>query len=325
MKKPVLAVVLVAVVVAAVSLWYLERPETDTPLRLYGNVDIRELALAFRQGGRISRLLVEEGDRVSAGQVVAELDAEPFRISLQAAEATVAEARAALAQLEAGSRPQEIRQALENEHQAAAVLADRQQEYLRLKELADKGLTSQQSLDRARFALDEARARVAAANATRQLLEEGPRQEEIDAARFRLQKAEAELAQARVALADTRLQTPADGIVLSRVVEEGAMVQAGSSVFSLALGKPVYVRAYVSEPNLGKVGPGTRVVVTTDSSGREYPAQVGFVSPQAEFTPKSVQTPGLRTELVYRLRILVQEPDEQLLQGMPVTVTLDKP
>lgn len=125
MKKPVLAVVLVAVVVAAVSLWYLERPETDTPLRLYGNVDIRELALAFRQGGRISRLLVDEGDRVSAGQVVAELDAEPFRISLQAAEASVAEARAALAQLEAGSRPQEIRQALENEHQAAAVLADR--------------------------------------------------------------------------------------------------------------------------------------------------------------------------------------------------------
>lgn len=324
MKKPLMVVALV-LVVAAVSFWYLNRPVADEPLRLYGNVDIRELALAFRQGGRISRLLVDEGDRVSAGQFVAELDAEPFRNTLNAAEASVAEARAILARLEAGSRPLEIRQAVENERQATAVLEDRRQEYQRLKELAATGATSQQSLDRARYALDEASARVAAARATRKLLEEGPRQEDIDAARSRLQKAEAELAQARVALADTRLQSPADGTVLSRVVEAGAMVQAGSSVFSLALGKPVYVRAYVSEPNLGQVGPGTRVVVTTDSSGREYPGQVGFVSPQAEFTPKSVQTPGLRTELVYRLRILVQEPDEQLLQGMPVTVTLDKP
>ncbi|AOY88383.1 secretion protein HlyD [Marinobacter salinus] len=322
-KKTLIALVLIAVISAAVYGWYRNQNSDNGPLTLYGNVDIRELSLAFRQGGRITSLAADEGDQVEAGQLVAELDPEPFRNALRASEARVMQARAMLAKLESGSRPQEIEQAREIELQAEAVLANRQREFTRLRELAKAGATSQQSLDSARYALDEARARVAAAKATLSLLEEGPRQQDIEAARAQLAMAEAEAAQTKTALSDTRLVVPDDGTVLSRVVEPGAMVQPGSPVFSLSLGDPVYVRAYVSEPRLGEVPPGTSVTITTDSADRSYSGKIGFVSPRAEFTPKSVQTEELRTELVYRLRIVVQDSDERLLQGMPVTITLD--
>ncbi len=325
MKKLLIALVLIAIISAAAFAWYRSQPSDNGPLTLYGNVDIRELSLAFRQGGRITRLAVDEGDRVTPGQVVAELDAEPVRNALRASEARVAQARAMLAKLESGSRPQEIDQARENQLQAEAVLANRQIDFNRLGKLAKAGATSQQSLDSARYALDEAKARVAAAKATLSLLKEGPRQEDIDAARAQLEMAQAEAAQAKTALSDTQLVAPDEGTVLSRVVEPGAMVQPGSPVYSLSLRDPVYVRAYVSEPRLGEVSPGTPVTVTTDSADRSYSGKVGFVSPRAEFTPKSVQTEELRTELVYRLRIVVQDSDEQLLQGMPVTITLDAP
>lgn len=325
MKKPLVAFVIVAILVTGGVLWYRSQQNNVESLTLYGNVDIRELSLAFRQGGRITRLTVDEGDRVTAGQLVAELDPEPFRNALDASEARIAQARATLAKLKSGSRPQEIEQARENELQAQAVLENRRIDFNRLEKLAKAGATSQQSLDSARYALDEARARVAAAKATLSLLEEGPRKQDIDVARAQLALAEAEAAQAKTALSDTRLVAPDDATVLSRVVEPGAIVQPGSPVFSLSLRDPVYVRAYVSEPRLGEVPPGTPVTVTTDSADRTYSGKVGFVSPRAEFTPKSVQTEALRTELVYRLRIVVQDSDEQLLQGMPVTVTLDAP
>jgi len=325
MRKPLILLVVIALVAGLGYGWYRSQQEDNGPLLLYGNVDIRELSLAFRQGGRVTELAFDEGDQVKAGQQVAQLDEEPLRNALNAAEAGVAQARAMLARLEAGNRPQEIEQARDNKLQAQAVFENRSREYNRLRELARTGATSQQALDAARYALDEARARLAAASATLSLLEEGPRQEDLDAARAQLEVAKAEAAQARTALSDTRLVTPSDGIVLTRVVEPGAMVQPGSPVYSLALRDPVYVRAYVGEPDLAKVAPGTRVRVTTDSTDTSYSGQVGFVSPRAEFTPRSVQTEDLRTELVYRLRVVVEDADEQLLQGMPVTITLAGP
>lgn len=325
MRKPLILLVVIVLLSVLAYGWFRSQQEDNGQLVLYGNVDIRELSLAFRQGGRITELAFDEGDQVKAGQQVARLDDEPFRNALNAAEARVAQATAMLARLEAGNRPQEIEQARDNKLQAQAVFESRSREYNRLRELARTGATSQQTLDAARYALDEAKARLAAASATLSLLEEGPRQEDLDAARAQLEVAKAEAAQARTALSDTRLATPSDGIVLTRVVEPGAMVQPGSPVYSLALRDPVYIRAYVGEPDLAQVAPGTPVHVTTDSTNKSYSGQVGFVSPQAEFTPRSVQTEDLRTELVYRLRVVVEDADEQLLQGMPVTITLAGP
>jgi HlyD family secretion protein len=108
--------------------------------------------------------------------------------------------------------------------------------------------------------------------------------------------------------------------VLTRVREPGSMVSAAAPVYTLSLRDPVYVRAYVGERQLGQVVPGTAVTVRSDSSDKTYQGQVGFVSPRAEFTPKSVETTELRTDLVYRLRIVVADPDDALRQGMPVTI-----
>ncbi len=128
---------------------------------------------------------------------------------------------------------------------------------------------------------------------------------------------------AETALADTAIAAPADGTILTRIREPGAIVGAGASVYTLALDRPVWVRAYVAEPDLGRVHPGQRALVYTDSRpDAPYPGQIGFVSPTAEFTPKSVQTTELRTDLVYRLRVVVGEPDDGLRQGMPVTVRI---
>lgn len=325
MRKAVFAVIVLALIAGGVYAWYLAQESDNGPLILYGNVDVRDLSIGFRQGGRVADILVDEGDSVTSGALIAELDPVPLRNAADAARAEVAKARASLAKLEAGSRPQEVEQAREAELQAQAVFSSRQLEFKRQRELSQSGATSQQALDRARYALDEARARLAEVRATLSLLEEGPRVEDIDAARAQLEAAQAQAAQAETAMSDARLTAPADAVVLMRIIEPGAIVQAGSPVLSLALRDPVYVRAYVSETDLGVVAPGTGVLVSTDSSARQYHGQIGFVSPRAEFTPKTVQTESLRTELVYRLRIVVDDADEHLLQGMPVTVRLAQP
>ncbi|MCU7373788.1 HlyD family efflux transporter periplasmic adaptor subunit [Paucibacter sp. O1-1] len=130
------------------------------------------------------------------------------------------------------------------------------------------------------------------------------------------------MAQAETALADTRLNAPADGLIAARVREAGAMAAVGSPVYTLSLQDPVYVRAYVSQTQLSGLQPGSAVTVTADGSRERFKGTVGFISPKAEFTPKSVETTELRTELVYRVRIAVPGAARALRQGMPVTVEL---
>ena len=155
------------------------------------------------------------------------------------------------------------------------------------------------------------------------MLLEGTRSEDVAGARAALDVASARLAATQTALADTRLAAPADGVVLSRVREPGAIVGPSDIVYVLSLTRPVWVRAYVGEPQLGRIHPGMEVTVVTDSApGKPYKGRIGFISPVAEFTPKSVETPDLRSDLVYRLRVIIDQPDDGLRQGMPVTVQL---
>ena len=141
----------------------------------------------------------------------------------------------------------------------------------------------------------------------------------LNEAQAQVKSAEARLAQAQTRLEDTEILAPNDGIILTRVREVGAVVGVGEPVYSLALDSPVWVRTFIDEPNLGNIFPGQKAVVFT-GSGREYEGHIGFISPQAEFTPKTVETAQLRTDLVYRLRVIVANPDKGLRQGMPVTV-----
>ena len=321
MKKVVIAVVALAVV--AVSVWWLTSEEdSEEPLTLYGNVDLREVDLAFRQAGRIVEVLAEEGDAVEAETPIAMLDDQPFRDSLAAAEARVLVARANLVRLESGARPQEIEQARAKVDEARARLLAAASHLQRKERLLGAGAASQRELEAAREQHVAAESRLAAAREALALAIDGFRDEEVAAGRAEVALAEAQLALARSALEDARLLAPSSGVLLTRAREPGTMVRVGEPVATLSLREPVVVRTYVSEPHLGQVAPGTLVEIATDSSQRPYLGRVGFVSPRAEFTPKTVQTPDLRTDLVYRLRIVVEDADERLLQGMPVTVRL---
>ena len=294
----------------------------DGELTLYGNVDIREVELSFRVAGRLAEVAFDEGDAVQTGTTVARLDAVPYQQALAAAEGRVAAAEANLAKLETGSRPQEIQQARAQVREAEAGFRAADRDLKRQLGLEGAGAASQKTLDSAQARADEAAAHLATARETLALADEGYRAEDIAGGRAELAAARAQRDQAQTQLADTELAAPSNGTVLARAREPGTMLPIGSAVYTLSLDNPVYVRAYVAEPDLGRVAPGAKVTITTDSSDKTYRGQVGFVSPRAEFTPRSVETTELRTDLVYRLRIVVEDPDSALRQGMPVSIVV---
>lgn len=324
MKKPAKILLLLFVAVAVgfvVKIKFIDSPTVAGPLTLYGNVDIRQVALGFRTSGRVATMAFEEGDSVMAGQVMAALDTGPLKDSLALFKAQVGVAEAAMAKLEAGTRPGEIAQAKAIVEEHKTLLANTEKLLDRQVELAKSGAASKQAADDSKAQHDSARARLDSAKEALALAEEGPRKEDIAIAHAEWEAARAKVAQAERQLADAELVAPTDGIILTRVLEPGSIVATGTTVYALALKTPIWVRTYISGPELGRIHPGMQAEVMTDSRpGRPYQGQVGFISPVAEFTPKSVETEKLRTDLVYRLRVIIQEPDEALRQGMPVTI-----
>ncbi len=319
----IMIAVVVAVAIGLLSWWLLHDRKDDGVLRLYGNVDIREVELSFRQPGRVASMAFDEGDAVVAGKVMAELDAGPYREKQAAAEAGLNAAKAGLDKLRSGNRPQEIVQAQEAVRRAQSSFAEADRNFRRQDALLAAGASSERTVDAARAARDQIAANLASARSALSLARDGFRSEDIAAGEASVAAAEATLAQARTALADTRLVAPSDATVIARVREPGSMVASNTPLYSLSLRDPVYVRAYVSETGLGRIAPGTKVRVHTDSSDKVYHGQIGFISPRAEFTPKTVETTDLRTDLVYRLRVVIVDADEGLRQGMPVTVDVD--
>lgn len=322
-KKLVISGGLALVLIAAGAGYFFLSAE-DEPLTLYGNVDIREVDLGFRVSGRLEEMQFEEGDAIAKGALLAVLDAEPYQHKNAMAKARRDAEAANLVRLEKGTRAEEIEQARALVEEREATLANLQLRYERQSRLVRSGATSREAFDEVAAARREAQARLNSAKEALDLAEEGFRDEDIDAGRASLAMAEAEFADAERQLADTRLHAPADGVILARVREPGAIVAEGAAVYTLSLESPVWVHAYIPETDLGDVWPGRKVRVYTDSRPDPYEGTVGFISPQAEFTPKSVETEELRTSLVYRLRVIVPEPDKSLRQGMPVTVRLDE-
>jgi HlyD family secretion protein len=328
MRRMVLIVVLLAVVGATAGLtWWLTRPERAArELVLYGNVDLRQVELPFNNSERIAAVLVQEGDRVRRGQVLSRLDTSRLEPQVGQAEARVAAQRQVVARLHNGSRPEEIAQARANVALAQAEAVNARRQFERLKPLFEGSAgraVSQQDVDNAKAALDVAEARLTVNQKTLALAIAGPRKEEVAEAEARLRADEAQLALLRQELADAQLVAPLDAVVRTRIMEPGEMASPQRPVFSLAITDPKWVRAYVSEPDLGRVRPGVSASVAVDSfPERRFDGWVGFIAPVAEFTPKTVQTEELRTSLVYEVRVFVKDPSNDLRLGMPATVHL---
>jgi HlyD family secretion protein len=297
--------------------------KAERALQLFGNVDIREVDLGFRVSGKLAEVLRDEGDAVKAGEIVARLDDEPYRREVGESRGQVGSLDARLQLLEAGNRPQEIAQARALVREREVTAANAERTYRRQEELLATKAISIQERDDAEARYREAEARLASGREQLNLLEAGFRVEEVAQAKADLARAEAALASAELRVQDSVLKAPSDGVVLTRAQEPGAILQPGTTVLTVSLFRPVWVRAYVQEPDLGRIHPGMTVEIYTDSRpDKPYAGQIGYISPRAEFTPKNVETPELRTSLVYRLRIVVQNPDEGLRQGMPVTVKM---
>jgi HlyD family secretion protein len=328
LKKKVLILFGVGALIAGLALAYWRWPrggKAQRELVLYGNMDIRQVDLGFGVDGPIARVLVEEGDRVEEGQTLAILEQDAFVDAVQAAEATLKLAEARLAEGVHGPRPQEIARARAAVQGAEASLANANLIYQRREQLIDEHerAASKEEAKTAKANTLVAEAGLKEARQDLALLLEGTRREQLDQQRAEVEAQRANLALLRYRLSRATLKAPNAGIIRTRIQEPGAVVTANSPVLTLALNDPLWCRAYVDEPDLGKVRLGLSARITTDSyPGKEYRGWVGYISPVAEFTPKPVETPELRTSLVYQVRVYTCDPGHELRLGMPATVTL---
>lgn len=332
----IVLMVLLTVVGSGVYRYFRTPATVANSLRFSGNVDVRQVNLSFKVPGRISKLLVDEGDEVKAGQVIATLDTVYFNDDLALSQAQKEQAYANYQRLLNGSRPEEIEQVKAQESKARATLDRAEQDMERAKQLIKQKAISQQEFDSANATYMESKAALSAAQATRRLSEIGPRAEDVASGQAQLSAADAQVTIAQRRLSDSKLVAPHDGIILTRAREEGAIVTGGEAVFTLTLTSPIWIRTYVSEPDLVNVEPGMKALVTTDTlrsrilrrniaPAYQFEGRIGFISPTAEFTPKTVETRELRTNLVYRMRIVVENNDGRLRQGMPVTLDIELP
>jgi len=299
------------------------KPDAPSEIRLSGNIEAVDAQLGFKIPGRVAERLVSEGQRLAAGQPVARLDDVEQRQQVDLRRAELATAEATLADLEAGSRPQELATARAALRSAEADRDRARLELARQQELRRKDVTAARDLETAEATHAVAAARAEQAAEALKLAEEGPRKDAVSAARARVASARATLALAETQLENTRLAAPFAGVVLSHNIEPGEFVAAGTPIVTVADLAHVWVRAYVNQTELGRLRHGQPAEVRTDSfPDKVYKGTIGFISSEAEFTPKTVQTEKERVKLVFRIKIDLENPADELKPGMPADAVL---
>ena len=287
-------------------------------LKTSGNVEVTQVEASFKVPGRVAERPADEGQIVQAGQLLARLDDTDFRQQVALRQAEADAAKAALDKLLAGSRHEEIGAARAQLDQAKADLGRARADDKRNTELLKKDVISPREFDASHATFLASEARVNQAQQQYDLVLNGPRREDIDQARARLAQAAEAVAQAQTQLGYAALMAPEAGVVLSKNVEPGEYVVPGTPVVTLGNLNDVYLRAYIDERDLGRVKVGQKAAVTTDSyPGKRFEGRVTFISQEAEFTPKMVQTEKERVKLVYRIKITVPNPGMDLKPGMP--------
>jgi len=307
----------------------------ETELVLYGNVDDREVNLVYIVPEIVKKVLVEEGAVVKKGDLLGELETirienavKSAKASVASAESAVAAARATYDKVKNGPRAEEIAMARAAVDAIQAKMPAVESDYKRQGLLLNTKAVSAQTAENAESAYLLLKAQLENANQNLKMLEAGSRQEDIAAAAAQLAQTEAQQAQAQAqydielqALADTKLYAPRDGIIRNRILEPGEMATTQTTALVMAVMSPKWIRVYMPEPLLMKVKMGGKAKIYFDSMpDSPFDGWVGYISPTAEFTPKNVETPELRTALVYEFRVYVDDPDNLLKLGAPATV-----
>ena len=287
-------------------------------LRLSGNLEVIQTEVSFRVPGKVLERPVDEGFMVKQGQLIARLDAKDLEQQLAMQQANTATAKAALAELLAGSRKEEIEASKAALDQAIADLKRQEPDDARIHDLYQQGILSIRDYEASHAGYLAAKAKARQSEQQYALVKIGPRSEDIAQAKARYEQAQQALALAQTQLGYATLTAPTSGVVLSKNVEPNEYVAPGTSVVTIADLTKLWLRAYIQETDLGRVKVGQIVYLTTDTyPGKKYEGRVSFISAEAEFTPKSVQTQKERVKLVYRIKIDVPNPNLELKPGMP--------
>lgn len=326
MNKKIVIVGILAAGIGAAVLWKLApweaRPDDGTVFAS-GTMDATEIAVSFRMPGILHSRPVEEGSRVKPGELLAALDERESVARLHQVEAAQQAAQARLKDLEQGYRPQEIAEARAQTDQAQANLANLEEEARRSEALFNGGATSQQRRDKDRTAATVATEQHRAAQERLKLLLGGYRSETINAARAQLDEAQAAVEAAHVAREDLQVKSPVDGVVTGTHAEVGETLGAGRPALTVTDISRPWVRVYIPENQIGKVRLGAAAKIKVDTfPNREFDGRVSYVSSQAEFTPKNVQTQEERVKLVFAVNVTLDNRDGTLKPGMPADVTI---
>ena len=327
MKRLILIVILLAAAIAAGIYFYprlAKKPAPANQLTLSGNIEAHESLVSFKVQGRIVNLAVEEGQQVEQGALLARLEDADYKQKIKIDEAGVSVRQSNLALTLAGTREQEVKASHQAVLDAQADLAQKKADNDRAQQLFGKDEISAQDRDLAATALKRSEANHAAAQQRYSEAEEGSRKEDIAIARANLAQANANLGLSRIDETYTTLRAPAAGVITVRQAELGEVVSPGSPVVTLADLDHIWLRAYIAETDLGKIHWGQEAAITTDTyPGKQYRGRISFISPDAEFTPKSVQTYTERVTLVYRIKIDIDNPNHELKPGMPADARVE--
>lgn len=323
-KKLLIAVLIMAA--AAVAVFLIKRHnqrQDDGALSVSGNVEITEMNVGFKAPGRIAALFAEEGRRVAAGDKLAVLDSSELENIVAQHRAGLSETKARYDDIISGSRPQDIEQAKANVSFAVAELAKAGKDYERAEMLYKNGAISASQFDAAKKTYDTANAANKAALERLSLVKEGPRKDELKAAEYRVRQAEAALRAAEERLKDTVIYAPAAGVILRKNMEIGETAGASMPVYTIGDLESPWIKVYVKEDKLGLVRLGQKAEVMTDSNpDKKYEGIVTYISSEAEFTPKNVQTQEERVKLVFGAKISVKNVNNELKPGMPADVRI---
>lgn len=319
-RKKILPLIIIIIAVSYFSYKKIEavRYRNSGIIKVSGNIEITDADLGFKIPGKISKRLVSEGEKIKEGQTVAIMDSSDLEKEKALREAEVELAKSQLAELDAGSRPEEIAQAAALVRSVKADVEKLKSDFSRQSELFRKKVISDKEYEASRAAYDSAQARLKEAQERLSLYELGPRSEKLDQARANLHHAVAALELAETKLGYACIYSPLSGMVLSHHAEPGEYVGAGTPVATVGDLEHAWIRAFISETDLGMVKQGQKALIVTDTwPDKKFEGTVSFISSQAEFTPKTVQTEKERVKLVYRIKIDVPNQDMELKPGMP--------
>ena len=322
-KRLLIAGVIVLIGLSVILFKKFGSKQDDGRLSLSGNIEVTEVNAGFKYPGRIAELLFDEGRHVKKGDRLALLESTEIEPQVMQARAYLDEAKTKLEELKAGARPQEIQQAKANVRFAEAEFAKARKDFERAEHLFKNGAMSEQNMDAARKSYDSAASQHQKALEALSLTKEGPRKEQIAAAEQRVKQAAAGLGSIEERLKETVLNSPVSGVILRKNVEAGDTIATGVPVCTIGDLENPWVKVYVKEDKLGLIKLGQKAEVSVDSyPGKVYEGLVNYISSEAEFTPKNVQTQEERVKLVFGVKISVKNLNDELKPGMPADVKI---